>query len=136
VEERPVAARKATRKAAAKKKATKKKATKKAAKKRATKKKATRKSAKRAKIDLVGSELPKSLKAFARQLRRDLTAIEKLIENAGKDARKSLARVVRDASHQLGKLEARGEKEWRALSRNAKRDVDKIAKKVRKVVNG
>lgn len=116
-----MAAKKATRKATAKKKTGRKKKT-------ASKKKGTR----RARIDLVGSELPKSLKAFGRQLRRDLNAIEKQIEIARKDARRGLARVVRDASHQLGVLEARGQREWRSLSRNAQRDVDRIVKRVRK----
>ena len=123
-----MAARKATRKAAAKKKATKKKAT----KKKASKRKATRKSARRSAIDLVGAELPKSLKAFGRQLRRDLNAIERQIETCGKDTRRSLARIVRDASHQLGVLEARGQREWRSLSRNARRDVERIRKRVQK----
>jgi len=128
-----VAARKATRKAAVKKKATKKSARKKTARKKATKKKATKKkAAKRTRIDLVGSALPKSLKAFGRQCRRDLSAIEKQIEIAGKDTRRSLARIVRDASHQLGTLEARGEREWRTLSRNAKRDVERVLRRVQK----
>ena len=134
-----MAARKSTRKAAVKKKATKKSARKKTARKKAAKKKATKKkaakkknAAKRTRIDLVGTALPKSLKAFGRQCRRDLSAIEKQIEIAGKDTRRSLARIVRDASHQLGTLEARGEREWRALSRNAKRDVERILRRVQK----
>lgn len=128
-----MAARKATRKAAVKKKATKKSARKKTARKKATKKKATKKkAAKRTRVDLVGSALPKSLKAFGRQCRRDLSAIEKQIEIAGKDTRRSLARIVRDASHQLGTLEARGEREWRTLSRNAKRDVERLLRRVQK----
>ena len=118
------AKKKATRKATGKKKT--------ARRKTASKKKGTR----RVRIDLVGSELPKSLKAFGRQLRRDLNAIEKQIEIARKDARRSLARVVRDASHQLGVLEARGQREWRSLSRNAQRDVDRIVKRVREATGG
>jgi hypothetical protein len=38
----------------------------------------------------------------ARELRRDLNAIEKPIETAGKETRRSLTRVVRDASHHFG----------------------------------
>ncbi len=138
--------KKATRKAATRKKATKrpakKKATRKAARKKTTKKKAAKKkstrkkAASRRKMDLVGSELPKSLKAFARQFRRDLTAVEKQIETATKDARRSLARVVRDASHQLGVLEARGQREWRSLSKAAKRDVERIVKRLQKATKG
>jgi hypothetical protein len=132
-----MAARKSTRKAAVKKKATKKSARKKAAPKKATRKKAAKKkkAARRSTIDFVGSELPKSLKAFGRQCRRDLSAIEKQIEIAGKDTRRSLTRVVRDVSHQLGTLEARGEREWRKLSRNAKRDIERVVRRVRKATS-
>ena len=132
-----MAARKSTRKAAVKKKATKKSARKKAAPKKATRKKAAKKkkAARRSTIDLVGSELPKSLKAFGRQCRRDLSAIEKQIQIAGKDTRRSLTRIVRDVSHQLGTLEARGEREWRKLSRNAKRDIERVIRRVRKATS-
>ena len=128
-----MAARKATRKATAKKKATKKKASKKKASKGKATRKTRKKSVRRSAIDLVGAELPKSLKAFGRQLRRDLNAVERQIETCGKDTRRSLARIVRDASHQLGVLEARGQREWRSLSRNARRDVERIRKRVQKV---
>jgi hypothetical protein len=138
-----MAARKSTRKAAVKKKATKKSARKKTAPKKATRKKAgkkktsrKKKAARRSAIDLVGSELPKSLKAFGRQCRRDLSAIEKQIEIAGKDTRRSLTRIVRDVSHQLGTFEARGEREWRKLSRNAKRDIERVIRRVRKATSG
>ena len=137
-----MAARKSTRKAAGKKKATKKSARKKTAPKKATRKKAAKKktarkkkAARRSTIDLVGSELPKSLKAFGRQCRRDLSSIEKQIEIAGKDTRRSLTRIVRDVSHQLGTLEARGEREWRKLSRNAKRDIERVVRRVRKATS-
>ena len=109
-------------------------AVKKASKKKAAKKKAGAKkkaSAKKVALDLVGPALPKSLKAFGTQLRRDLTALEKQIESAGKGTRKSLARILRDASHQLGLLEARGEREWRSLSQAAERDIKRIMKRVR-----
>jgi hypothetical protein len=120
--------------------AVRKSATKKATKKRVAKKKgatpkkkARKKNAKKSIGDsLIGANLPKSLSAFGRQLRRDLNAIEKQIEIAGKDTRRSLTRIVRDASHQLGALEARGEREWRNLSRAAEKDIAKITKRIRK----
>ena len=137
-----MAARKASKKKAARKKASKKKAVrKKAGRKKSSRKKAGRKkgarkkASRRGRVDLVGSELPKSLKAFGRQLRRDLNAVEKQIEVAGKDTRRSLARIMRDASHQLGALEARGEREWRKLSRNAEKDIDRMVKRVRKALS-
>jgi hypothetical protein len=39
---------------------------------------------------------------------------------------------VRDASHQLGKLEARGQKEWRAMSTRARNEVQRTVKRVRR----
>lgn len=129
-----MAAKKATRKVAVKKKATKKKATKKATNKKAARKTTAKKAARRSRIDLIGSQLPNSLKAFGRQIRRDLVTLEKQLEVCGKDTRRSLARIVRDASHQLGVLEARGEREWRALSKNAKRDIEGVVKRIRKAV--
>ena len=115
-------AKKTTRKVATKKKATKKKTAKKTAKKKARRISAS---------DLLGEDLPKSLKALSSQIRRDLNAIEKQIENAGKDARRSLMRVVRDASHHLGVLEARGQQEWRKMSRRARTEVERTIKRVR-----
>jgi hypothetical protein len=120
--------------ATAKKKAVRKKTvSRKAPRKKAVKKKT---GGGRSGSELVGIELPKSLKAFGGQLRRDLTAIEKQIEIAGKDTRRSLARIVRDASHQLGALEARGEREWRSRSSAAQRDIERIVKRVRKATLG
>jgi len=118
---------KATAKKTTRKKATKKKATKKKAAKKTVSKKQRRISA----ASLLGEQLPKSLKALSTQLRRDLNAIEKQIETAGKDTRRSLTRVVRDASHHLGALEARGQQEWRKMSRRARNEVERTIKRVR-----
>jgi len=128
----------ATRKKTTRKKATAKKATrKKATAKKATRKKTAKKTAKKkigriAASDLLGAELPKSLKALSRQLRRDLNGIEKQIETAGKETRRSLTRVVRDASHHLGTLEARGQKEWRKMSARARSEVERTLKRVKR----
>lgn len=117
-----------TRKKATAKKATAKKAPRKKAAKKATRKKIGRITA----SDLLGEELPKSLKALSRQLRRDLNAIEKQIETAGKETRRSLTRVVRDASHLLGRLEARGQREWREMSTRARSEVERTLERVKR----
>ena len=125
--------------AARKKKATRKKAArKKAARKKTGRKKAARKKKARARksTSLLGDRLPKSLKAFAKELRKDLNSIERQIESAGKDGRKRLSRVLRDVSHQLGALEARGEKEWRSMSKSVEREVEKALKSARKATRG
>ncbi len=122
-------ARKATRKKAARRKTTRKPATRrKTTRKKATRKKATRRAA------LLGERLPASVGALTRQLRTDLNAIEKQIQTAGKDTRRSLTRVMRDASHQLGVLEARGQKGWRTASRKARSEVERIVKRVQRAV--
>jgi len=116
------------RQATTRKKATAKKAT---AKKTTRKKTVAKKKRRISAASLLGEELPKSLKALSTQLRRDLNAIEKQIESAGKDTRRSLTRVVRDASHHLGVLEARGQQEWRKMSRRARNEVERTIKRVR-----
>lgn len=122
--------KKAPRKKATAKKTTRKKTAKKAAKK-AAKKTVAKQKRRITAASLLGEELPKSLKALSTQLRRDLNAIEKQIESAGADTRRSLTRVVRDASHHLGVLEARGQQEWRKMSRRARSEVERTIKRVR-----
>ena len=114
-------------------KTTRKKATaKKTTRKKAAKKTGRKKVGRIAASDLLGAELPKSLKALSSQLRRDLNAIEKQIETAGVETRRSLTRVVRDASHHLGTLEARGQKEWRKMSTRARNEVERTLKRVKR----
>ena len=126
----------ARKKSSRKKKAGRKKgaARKKSARKKSGRKKGGRRKKKTGGATLMGAQLPKSLAAFGRQLRRDLNALEKELETAGRDTRRSMARVMRDASHQLGVLEARGEREWRKRTKQAQRDLDRLMKRVRKAV--
>ena len=125
--------KKTTRKKATAKKTTRKKTTtKKTTRKKAAKKTGQKKIGRIAASDLLGAELPKSLKALSLQLRRDLNAIEKQIETARKETRRSLTRVVRDASHHLGTLEARGQKEWRKMSARARSEVEHTLKRVKR----
>jgi len=131
------ARKKAGKKRAVKKKATRKKAGKrKAAKKKGGRKKAAKKRAKKkaAKRSLLGkADLPKTLKDFSKQLRKDMNGLEKQIEGARKDTRRKLTRAVRDASHQLGSLEARGQKEWRKLSKKARAEAQRTMKKLQRL---
>ncbi len=62
--------------------------------------------------------------------RRDLDAIEKQIETARRETRRSPTRVVRGASHHLGTLEARGQKEWRKMSARARSEVERTRERV------
>lgn len=115
--------KKATRKKTTRKKTTRKKAARKTSRSETVRKKAA---------ELLGEEFPKSLKALSSQVRRDLNAIEKQIETARVGTRRSLTRIVRDASHQLGSLEAHGQKEWRAMSARARNEVQRTVQRVRR----
>lgn len=122
------ARKKTTRKKTTRKKTTRKKTTRKKTARKTGRSKSVRKKA----AELLGEEIPKSLKALSGQLRRDLNAIERQIVTASAGTRRSLTRVVRDASHQLGTLEARGQKEWRAMSARARNEVQRTVKRVRR----
>jgi len=99
-----------TRKSATRKPTTAKKTTRKKAPRKTARKKARRITASK----LLGTELPKSLKTLSQQLRRDLI------------------RVMRDASHHLGTLEARGQQEWRKMSSRARNEVARTLERVKR----
>ena len=127
--------RKTPRKTATRKKTARKKAApRKAARKTATRKKAAAKARPRSAWERLERELPATLKQFSGEVRKDLNEAEKAIVGAQRDARRRWARVVRDASHQLGKLEARGEKEWKKLTRQARKDAEVAMKRLHAVV--
>jgi len=66
-------------------------------------------------------ELPANLKDFSRRARRGLAALEKEIARAQANPRREAARLLREASHALGSLEAEGERRWRKLAGPARR---------------
>ena len=51
---------------------------------------------------------------------RSLSDLETKIEHKGRVARRRGARMLRQASHRLGQLEAQGEREWRKQSLRAR----------------
>jgi len=111
------ARKKVTRKKAARKKVTRKKAT-------GRKKTARKKSA----FGRLEAELPKSLRDFRNQVRKNLNQLERDIERAFPAARKRTARIIRDASHELGRIEERGEAAWRKGLAKATKDAQKMTK--------
>ena len=89
-------------------------------KKAAVRKKTTRRKPKSA-LAKVEAELPPTLRDFSRRVRRGLVHLEKQIEKEGRDARRQAARMLKTASHELGKLEAKGERAWKRQSLHARR---------------
>jgi len=68
------------------------------------------------------SELPPTLADFSRRVRRELTVLERRVEKAAAPARREIARVLREASHALGRYEAEGERQWKRLAGEARRE--------------
>jgi hypothetical protein len=88
----------------------------------------------RSRFDRIEDELPAELRDFTRRIRRDLTALERQIDSARNDTRRGLTRLLRDVSHELGRLEAKGEREWRRLSYQARRDVVKVLRRLERAI--
>ena len=70
----------------------------------------------RSAIARIEAELPTSLRDYVKQVEGQLNRLEKRIEKAGASARKQATRLLREASKQVGSLEARGEAAWSRLT--------------------
>jgi hypothetical protein len=86
-------------------------------------------------LDRLGDELPATLRDYGKQVRRQLNALEREIERAIPQARRRTAKLIREASHNLGAMEARGEKAWREGAASMTRDAQKLLKKLEKSVS-
>ena len=83
-----------------------------AARKKASRKKTSRKKATRRKAGLGGGlgaalerlDLPPTFQDYARQVRARLDRLERELARASVDVRRRAARLLREASHQLGRL--------------------------------
>jgi ketol-acid reductoisomerase len=97
-----------------------------AAKKKAAKKKAAKKKA-AARIE---AELPKSVRAYTKEVRKRLTKLERDIGKARAQASRRGTKVLREASEYVGHLEARGEKEFRKRRGEAVKVLKKLEKAI------
>jgi hypothetical protein len=80
------------------------------------------------------ADLPPSLQAFSRRMRQGLARLERTIEKGGRDARRRATRLLREASHRLGQLEARGEREWRSQSQRARLAAVRVLQQLEKAI--
>ncbi len=105
----------------------------KAKSKKGTRKKAARKKTGRvaasgrartsAAFDRLEQELPATLRDFSRRVRSQLSQLERQIEEAQTKYRRQAARLLREGSHRLGRLEAQGERSWRNLNTRARKEI-------------
>ncbi len=81
-------------------------------------------------IERLTQELPPTLVEFRKRMQKQLSALEKQIERARTDARRQAARLLRNASHQLGKLEAQGENAFTRLGESARKELIRLLRQL------
>jgi len=109
-----------------------------AARKKAARKKTARRTGQTASSRLGATlgrfELPPTLRDYANQVRGRLDRLERELTRAQVDVRKRAARLLREASHQLGRLEAEGEAGWRRLTAPYRRQLIDLLRRLEKAV--
>jgi colicin import membrane protein len=98
---------------------------------------ATAKKAKRSTTGTVArieSSLPKTLREYSRSVQRELARIERDVEKVTATTRKKGIKLLREASHELGRLEQQGEKAWKRLSTPYRRRAVTLLKQLEKAV--
>jgi hypothetical protein len=93
----------------------------------------TRASLKRS-IARIEEELPATLSQFSRRMGARLGDLEARIEKAGAVYRRRSTRLLREASHQLGRFEAEGELRWKRLTARARRDALKLLRRLEREI--
>jgi len=85
-----------------------------------------------AKVERLSDELPATLDEFSSRVHAHLTRLEGEVERAEARARREIARVLRQASHRLGRYEAEGEKQWKKLTGQARREALALVRELEK----
>jgi hypothetical protein len=99
-------------------------------------KKSTRKGSSRraSPLSRLQGQLPPTLREYANQIRKQLDRLERELTRAQMTARRSAARLLREASQQLGRLEVAGEAGWRKLGASYQKDLLALLKRLEKAV--
>lgn len=77
-------------------------------------------------------QLPPTLREYAGDLRKRLDRLERDIARAQLAARKRAAKLLREASQQLGRLEVGGEAAWRKLGASYQKDLVALLRRIEK----
>ncbi|MBW2444785.1 MAG: hypothetical protein JRG83_02545 [Deltaproteobacteria bacterium] len=80
-------------------------------------------------------DFPKTLKAYSQRFRKGLTRLERDLVKQELSARRKAARLLREASHQLGRLEARGEREFKRRATRARKDADRVLTRLERAID-
>jgi hypothetical protein len=79
-------------------------------------------------------QLPPTLREFAQELRRRLDRLEGDLAKARLEARRQAARLLREASQQLGRLEVGGEAGWRRLGAAYQKELVALLRRLEKTL--
>jgi len=85
-------------------------------------------------VDQLEERLPATLREYSRRVRKELSRIERDVERATAAARRQAIKLLRLASHELGRLEERGEKEWVRISTPYRRRAAELLSRLQKAV--
>jgi hypothetical protein len=103
----------------------------------AARKKTARKATRRvgsARSALPRLELPRNLQEFRKRIETQLNALERDVSRARTETRRRAARLIREASQQLGRLEARGETGWRQLAESYRKDLVRLLERIERAL--
>jgi hypothetical protein len=81
-------------------------------------------------IARIEDELPATLAQFSRRMGARLGDLEGRIEKAGAVYRRRWTRLLREASHRLGRFEAEGELRWRRLTARTRREALQLLRRL------
>lgn len=79
-------------------------------------------------------QLPPTLREYAGELRKRLDRLERDVTKAQLEARRRAARLLREASQQLGRLEVAGEAGWRKLGASYQKELVALLKRLEKAL--
>jgi len=79
-------------------------------------------------------QLPPTLREFAGELRKRLDRLERDVTKAQLEARRRAAKLLREASQQLGRLEVAGEAGWRKLGASYQKELVALLKRLEKAL--
>jgi len=79
-------------------------------------------------------QLPPTLREYAKELRKRLDRLERDLTQAQIEARRRAAKLLREASLQLGRLEVGGEAGWRKLGASYQKELVALLKRLEKVL--
>lgn len=85
-------------------------------------------------IEQIRKDVPSTLKEYSRSIGTLLSKLERRINTAQAAYRRRGTRALREASRELGRLEAQGERNWRKLNTRARRQVLKTLRQIERLV--